>query len=52
METIPRSLRPPISLALAKAIEAIPPAGALPGNTVFEPKWDGWRSCVSGTWQR
>ncbi|WP_284750841.1 ATP-dependent DNA ligase [Arthrobacter sp. efr-133-R2A-120] len=44
MESVPRSLRPPVALALAKAVEAIPPADALPGEVVFEPKWDGWRS--------
>lgn len=43
-ESVPRSLRPPVALALAKAVEAIPPAGALPGELIFEPKWDGWRA--------
>jgi ATP-dependent DNA ligase len=45
-ESVPRSLRPPVSLALAKAVEAIPPAGALPGEMVFEPKYDGFRTCA------
>jgi ATP-dependent DNA ligase len=44
MESVPRSLRPPISLALAKAVEVIPSAGTLPGSLVFEPKWDGFRA--------
>ncbi|WP_284762046.1 ATP-dependent DNA ligase [Arthrobacter sp. efr-133-R2A-63] len=43
-ESVPRSLQPPVALALAKAVEAIPPAGALPGELIFEPKWDGWRA--------
>lgn len=38
-ESLPRSLRPPVSLALARAVETIPSAGALPGDLVFEPKW-------------
>ena len=38
---IPAALRPPVSLALAKAVARIPEADALPGGSVFEPKWDG-----------
>lgn len=34
---------PPVPLALAKAVEAVPTEGALPGGAVFEPKWDGYR---------
>ncbi|WAH99733.1 ATP-dependent DNA ligase [Arthrobacter sp. MMS18-M83] len=45
-ESVPRSLHPPIPLALAKAVEAIPPAGALPEDLIFEPKWDGFRACA------
>lgn len=39
-ESVPRSLRPPVALALAKAMEAISPTGTLPGDLAFEPKWD------------
>lgn len=28
---------------LAQAVETIPGASALPGGSVYEPKWDGWR---------
>ncbi|GAP61264.1 atp-Dependent DNA ligase [Arthrobacter sp. Hiyo1] len=45
-ESLPRSLRPPVALALARAVETIPSAGALPGDLVFEPKWDGFRECA------
>ena len=39
---IPVELRPPVSLALAKAVERIPEAGSLPGPLIYEPKWDGF----------
>jgi ATP-dependent DNA ligase len=44
---VPAALRPPVELALAKAVESIPHAGALPGGNVYEMKWDGFRAvCV------
>ncbi len=43
---IPVGLHPPVALALAKAVERIPDAGALPGPLLFEPKWDGFLHCT------
>lgn len=43
-EGLPSGLVPPVSLALAKAVGAIPPAGALPGGCLYEVKWDGFRA--------
>lgn len=40
------SLAPPLPLALARSVESIPAAGALPGGCVYEPKWDGFRAGV------
>ena len=37
----------PVALAVAKAVERIPEAGALPGGCLFEPKWDGFIHCNS-----
>lgn len=48
---LPAGLAPPISLALAKAVERIPEAGALPGGCLYEPKWDGfihWTLSICG----
>lgn len=42
----PYALRPPVPLALAKPVEAIPGPDALPGGCVYEPKWDGFRAAV------
>lgn len=36
-------MRPPVPLALAKAVSRIPPENALPGGCLYEPKWDGFR---------
>lgn len=41
-EEAPATLRPPVPLALAKAVETVPGEAALPGGTVYEPKWDGY----------
>lgn len=43
---IPVGLHPPVALALAKAVERIPEAGALTGPLLFEPKWDGRVNCT------
>jgi ATP-dependent DNA ligase len=44
---VPAALRPPVELALAKAVESIQDAGVLPGGNVYEMKWDGFRAvCV------
>ncbi|WP_236719197.1 ATP-dependent DNA ligase [Wenjunlia vitaminophila] len=32
---------------LARAVDHLPVAGALPGQLVFEPKWDGYRTLLS-----
>jgi ATP-dependent DNA ligase len=45
-EDVPPTLRPPVSLALAKAVETVPAESALPGGCLYEPKWDGYRLCV------
>lgn len=42
---LPAGLAPPVKVALARAVARMPRAGALPGNLVFEPKWDGYR-CI------
>jgi ATP-dependent DNA ligase len=34
---------------LAKPVRAIPPAGALPGGCLYEPKWDGYRLAIVRT---
>lgn len=47
-ESVSRALRP-VVLALAKAVEAVPPAGALPGDLVFEPKFDGFLHWTTST---
>jgi ATP-dependent DNA ligase len=33
-----------MKVALARAVAKMPRAGALPGNLLFEPKWDGYRA--------
>lgn len=45
-EDVPPGLHAPVSLALAKAVDAIPAEAALPGGSRYEPKWDGYRACV------
>ena len=42
-EGIPSELRPPIDVALAKAVRMLPAPDALFGEMCFEPKWDGYR---------
>lgn len=45
-EDIPEALRPPVSLAMAKGADSVPPRGALPGGCIYEPKWDGFRTVI------
>ncbi|MGM7774458.1 ATP-dependent DNA ligase [Arthrobacter sp. KNU-44] len=45
-EVVPAVLRPPLEVALAKAVKGIPPAAALPGTMCFEPKFDGYRVLI------
>ena len=43
-ESIPRTLQPPVAVALAKLVKNFPGRGALPGGMWAEPKWDGYRT--------
>lgn len=43
---MPASLRPPLELALTKAVAAVPAEGTLPGGCPYEPKWDGYRAAI------
>jgi ATP-dependent DNA ligase len=48
-EGVPAALRPPVALALAKAVESIPREDALPGGCCYEMKFDGFRAvCLVG----
>ncbi|MFE7777668.1 ATP-dependent DNA ligase [Streptomyces sp. NPDC057445] len=40
------SLTPPVEPMLAQAVPRLPGPGALPGGTVYEPKYDGYRLLV------
>lgn len=42
-EALPRALRPPLDVVLARAADTIPKPEALPGGCLYEPKWDGYR---------
>lgn len=39
---MPAGLRPPLVVALARPVDSIPGADALPGGTLYEPKSDGF----------
>lgn len=39
---IPHGLTDPVEMALARAVERIPDAGALSGGSRYELKWDGF----------
>jgi len=45
-----RSMEPsaehPVSPMLAKAVDAVPEPGSVPGGLSYEPKWDGFRAIV------
>ncbi|EMY33575.1 ATP dependent DNA ligase [Arthrobacter crystallopoietes BAB-32] len=43
---MPADLRPPVAVALARGVDAIPKADALPGGCRYEPKWDGFRAAL------
>lgn len=45
-EDVPASLRPPVSLALAKADDSVPAEGAMPGGSMYEPKFDGHEAAI------
>jgi ATP-dependent DNA ligase len=36
-------LRPPVDVMLARAVDSVPAAHALPGGVQYEQKWDGYR---------
>jgi ATP-dependent DNA ligase len=36
----------PAGVMLAKPVEKLPPANALPGGCLYEPKWDGYRALI------
>jgi len=46
---LPPELAGPVAVQLAKPVAAIPPANALPGGCLYEPKWDGYRLVVVRT---
>lgn len=39
-------LQPPVEPMLAQARESLPAPGALPGQLVYQPKWDGYRALL------
>jgi ATP-dependent DNA ligase len=43
---LPPELSGPVAVELAKPVRAIPPANALSGGCLYEPKWDGYRLVV------
>ncbi|WP_299169740.1 ATP-dependent DNA ligase [uncultured Arthrobacter sp.] len=46
MKSAPLTAGPP-ALALARAVPKIPALDALPGGSMYEPKWDGYRIVIS-----
>ncbi|WP_454857567.1 ATP-dependent DNA ligase [Promicromonospora soli] len=44
---LPPGLAGPVQVALARPVEQIPHAGALPGGARYEPKWDGFRAAIT-----
>ena len=46
---LPPDLAGPVAVELAKPVGSIPPAGALPGGCLYEPKWDGYRLVIVRT---
>lgn len=51
---LPADLAGPIKLALAEAVERVPAANGLPGGSLYELKWDGYRCAIvrsaTGAW--
>jgi ATP-dependent DNA ligase len=43
---LPPELAGPVAVELAKPVRTIPPAHALPGGCLYEPKWDGYRLVI------
>lgn len=46
MSDLPRELRGPVSVALARPADAVPRPDALSGGVQYSPKWDGFRAVV------
>lgn len=46
---LPPELAGPVPVELAKPVRTIPPANALSGGCLYEPKWDGYRLVVVRT---
>jgi ATP-dependent DNA ligase len=46
---LPPELSGPVAVELARPVRTIPPATALPGGCLYEPKWDGYRLVVVRT---
>lgn len=45
-DALPGGMGPPVPLAMAKAVSKLPAATALPGGSIYEPKWDGFRAAI------
>lgn len=43
---LPADLVGPVDVELARAVETIPAESAMPGGSVYEPKWDGYRAVI------
>ncbi|HEY0401577.1 MAG TPA: ATP-dependent DNA ligase [Blastococcus sp.] len=43
---LPPELAGPVAVQLARPVRTIPPANALSGGCLYEPKWDGYRLVV------
>jgi ATP-dependent DNA ligase len=46
MAGLPTGLRGPVQVALAKTRENVPGEHALPGGSMYELKWDGFRCAL------
>lgn len=46
MRSTPLEASQPVALALARAVPKIPTADELPGGSIYEPKWDGYRLAI------
>jgi hypothetical protein len=45
-EIIPPALHPPLEVVLTKVVKGVPSLAALPGQMLFEPKFDGYLHCT------
>jgi ATP-dependent DNA ligase len=46
MHGVDLPVMPPVAPMLAKSVPEVPPADAVDGGLLYEPKWDGFRSIV------